>query len=67
MLLHLDDGKGGQLVGVDQVVELGGQNIISVTKLTITKLQPVPRGKMEIIKLPHQIFQLTTPGRCSGL
>ena len=42
MLLHLDDGEGGELVGVDQVVELGGENIMTVDELTITKLQPVP-------------------------
>ena len=45
VLLHLDDGEGGQLVVVDHGVELGGQHGETVTKLTITEKQTEPDGE----------------------
>ena len=39
---HPDDGEGGQLVGVDQVVEAGEKHSKAATELAITEKQSEP-------------------------
>ena len=45
VLLHLDDGEGGQLVAVHHVVELSGQHGEAVAELAVTEKQSVPGGQ----------------------
>ena len=45
VLLHLDDGEGGQLVVVHHVVELGCQHGEAVAELAVTEKQSVPGGQ----------------------
>ena len=49
VLLHLDDGEGGELVVVDHVVELGGQHGEAVGELAVTEKQSVPEEEKSIL------------------
>ena len=55
VLLHLDDGEGGQLIAVDHGVELSGQHGEAGAELAITEEQAVPGPEKKIVRNPPNL------------